>query len=75
MSLLDIHVLGSPILRHETTPITDVTDEMPTIFFPGEKNYDIALKVDVRPQLLQYTPRPLSDVRIAPGIERIVVGL
>jgi hypothetical protein len=27
----------------------DVTDEMPTIFFPGEKNYGIALKVDVRP--------------------------
>jgi peptide deformylase len=28
LSLLDIHVLGSPILRHETTPVTAVTDEM-----------------------------------------------
>ena len=27
MSLLDIHLLGSPILREETTPVTEVTDE------------------------------------------------
>ncbi len=28
MSLLDIHVLGSPILRRETTPVAAVTDEI-----------------------------------------------
>ena len=28
MSLLDIHVLGSPILRQETTPVAEVTDEI-----------------------------------------------
>ena len=27
MSLLDIHVLGSPILRQVTTPVETVTDE------------------------------------------------
>jgi len=28
VSLLDIHVLGSPVLRQETTPVTVVTDEI-----------------------------------------------
>ena len=28
MSLLDIHVLGSPILRQETTPVERMTDEL-----------------------------------------------
>lgn len=28
MSLLDIHVLGSPVLRTETTPVTAVTDDL-----------------------------------------------
>ena len=28
MSLLDIHVLGSAILREETTPVTEVTEEL-----------------------------------------------
>ena len=28
MSLLDIHVLGSPVLRQETTPVAKVTDEL-----------------------------------------------
>jgi peptide deformylase len=28
MSLLDIHVLGDPILRQETTPVVEVTDEL-----------------------------------------------
>ena len=28
MSLLDIHVLGSPILRQETQPVAEVTDEI-----------------------------------------------
>jgi len=28
VSLLDIHVLGSPILRQETTPVAKVTDEL-----------------------------------------------
>ncbi len=28
MSLLDIHVLGSPVLRQETTPVVAVTDEI-----------------------------------------------
>ena len=28
MSLLDIHVLGSPILRQETTPVDRMTDEL-----------------------------------------------
>jgi peptide deformylase len=28
MSLLDIHILGSPILRDETTPVATVTDEL-----------------------------------------------
>lgn len=28
MSLLPIHVLGSPVLREETQPITDLTDEL-----------------------------------------------
>ncbi len=28
MSLLDIHVLGAPILRQETTPVTAVTDDV-----------------------------------------------
>ena len=28
MSLLDIHVLGSPILRQETSPVTGMTDEL-----------------------------------------------
>ena len=28
MSLLDIHVLGAPILRQETTPVTAVTDDI-----------------------------------------------
>jgi peptide deformylase len=28
VSLLDIHVLGSPILREETTPVTAVTDDV-----------------------------------------------
>jgi peptide deformylase len=28
VSLLDIHVLGSPILRQETTPVAKVTDEI-----------------------------------------------
>jgi len=28
MSLLDIHVLGDPILRETTTPVTAVTDEL-----------------------------------------------
>ena len=27
MSLLDIHVYGSPVLREETTPVAEVTDE------------------------------------------------
>ncbi len=31
MSLLPIHVLGSPILREETTVVTEVTDEMRTL--------------------------------------------
>ena len=31
MSLLDIHVLGSPILRQETTPVAEVTDEVRTL--------------------------------------------
>jgi hypothetical protein len=26
----------------------DMIDEMPTIFFSGEKNYGIALRIDVR---------------------------
>lgn len=28
MSILDIHVLGSPVLRAETTPVDEVTDEL-----------------------------------------------
>ena len=28
MSLLDIHVLGSPILRQETKPVTEITPEL-----------------------------------------------
>ena len=28
MSLLDIHVLGSPVLREETVPVAEVTDEI-----------------------------------------------
>jgi peptide deformylase len=28
MSLLDIHVLGAPILRQETEPVAEVTDEL-----------------------------------------------
>lgn len=28
MSLLEIHVLGSPVLRTETTPVTRVTDDL-----------------------------------------------
>lgn len=28
MSLLDIHVLGSPVLREETVPVTEVTDDV-----------------------------------------------
>jgi peptide deformylase len=28
VSLLEIHVLGSPVLRTETTPVTDITDEL-----------------------------------------------
>ena len=28
MSLLDIHVLGSPVLRQETTPVAGITDEL-----------------------------------------------
>ena len=28
MSLLEIHVLGSPVLREVTTPVDAVTDEM-----------------------------------------------
>ena len=28
MSLLEIHVLGSPILRQETTPVAEVTDDI-----------------------------------------------
>jgi peptide deformylase len=28
VSLLDIHVLGSPILRHETKPVERMTDEL-----------------------------------------------
>ena len=28
MSLLDIHVLGSPVLRSETTPVAQVTEEL-----------------------------------------------
>jgi peptide deformylase len=28
VSLLDIHVLGSPVLRQETTPVAKVTDEL-----------------------------------------------
>ena len=28
MSLLDIHVLGSPILRQETTPVERMTSEL-----------------------------------------------
>ena len=28
MSLLEIHVLGSPVLRTETTPVTQVTDDL-----------------------------------------------
>ena len=28
MSLLDIHVLGSPVLRTETKPITTITDDI-----------------------------------------------
>ena len=28
MSLLEIHVLGSPLLRTETTPVTTITDEV-----------------------------------------------
>ena len=28
MSLLDIHVLGSPVLRQETAPVAEVTDEI-----------------------------------------------
>jgi peptide deformylase len=28
MPLLDIHVLGSPVLRRETTPVTGITDEL-----------------------------------------------
>lgn len=28
MSLLDIHVLGSPVLRQETTPVAEVTGEL-----------------------------------------------
>ena len=28
MSLLEIHVLGSPVLRTETTPVTEITDDL-----------------------------------------------
>ena len=28
MSLLEIHVLGSPVLREETRPVTEITDEL-----------------------------------------------
>ena len=28
MSLLEIHVLGSPVLRTDTTPVTDITDDL-----------------------------------------------
>lgn len=28
MALLDIHVFGSPILREETTPVAEITDEV-----------------------------------------------
>jgi peptide deformylase len=28
MSVLDIHVLGSPVLREETVPVAEVTDEL-----------------------------------------------
>lgn len=31
MSLLDIHVLGSPILRQETRPVPEITDEIRTL--------------------------------------------
>ena len=43
MSLLDIHVLGSPILRHETTPVTAVTDEMRRLIDEGI-GYGLALE-------------------------------
>jgi peptide deformylase len=28
VSLLEIHVLGSPVLRTETTPVTEITDDL-----------------------------------------------
>ena len=31
MSLLDIYVLGAPILRQETKPIEEITDEIRTL--------------------------------------------
>jgi len=31
MSLLDIHVLGSPVLRQETTLVTEITDDLRTL--------------------------------------------
>ncbi len=31
MSLLDIHVLGSPVLRQETLPVTEITDALRTL--------------------------------------------
>jgi peptide deformylase len=31
MALLDIHVLGSPVLRQETVPVTEITDDVRTL--------------------------------------------
>ena len=31
MSVLDIRVLGDPILREETKPVTEITDELRTL--------------------------------------------
>jgi peptide deformylase len=31
MALLDIHVLGSPVLRQETVPVTEITDKVRTL--------------------------------------------
>ena len=52
MSILDIRVLGDPILREETTPVGEVTDELRTLAADMFETIYLAMGIGLAAQLV-----------------------